>query len=216
MLLDLDMRDRNVVVIGGRRLAELKVRSLVQQGIRTRVVASGFVPGLKNIDPRLVSLIRAPPSDYPEIIARLRPSIVLSTLRDFRLNARVAKIARSVGSLVNVVDTPSLCDFAMPATGSIGRIRVGVVTGGSSPAMAGLIRDRLMQAITTEQVGQVELQGRIRKKLTERVPAATQRRKLVYAIIRDKKVSGFLREGMFDEALAHAFGLVEDAAARAG
>ncbi len=210
MLLDLNTRESTVVVIGGQALSELRVKSLMEQGISVQVIASSFTPGLKNLNPRLVHLIRATPSHYPKIIRKVRPSLVLSTLRNHKFNARIVKLAHSAGSLVNVVDSPSLCDFSMPATGSIGKIRLAVATGGLSPAMAGLIRNRLMKHITPEDVLQVELQGQIRKALLARVRTADQRRKIVYRIIRSKKISAFLRRNMFDEASAYAHQLIQD------
>ncbi|MDG6988660.1 MAG: bifunctional precorrin-2 dehydrogenase/sirohydrochlorin ferrochelatase [Nitrososphaerota archaeon] len=213
MLLDLTVGGSNVVVVGGQSLSELRVRSLVAQGIRVHVVAPRFAPELRSFDPLLVRLVRAGPSDYLRAIRRLRPLIVMSTLRSHRVNLRIVRLAHSIGSLVNVVDTPALCDFTMPAVGNVGAIRVAVATGGLSPAMARLVRDRILRAVRPEDALQVELQGRVRKAMLERVPSAAERRELVYRIVSDKGISRLLRGDKLDLALARALRLVEAAAA---
>lgn len=56
---------------------------------------------------------------------------------------RLACLARAAGVLVNVEDVPTLCDFHTPAVVRRGRLTLAAATGGASPAVARMVRERL-------------------------------------------------------------------------
>jgi precorrin-2 dehydrogenase/sirohydrochlorin ferrochelatase len=56
---------------------------------------------------------------------------------------KLAAAARSSGVLVNVEDQPELCDFHVPASVRRGDLLFTVSTGGQSPGLARLLRERL-------------------------------------------------------------------------
>ncbi len=59
------------------------------------------------------------------------------------MNAAVAAEARAAGILVNVADDPLQGDFVLPAVLRRGSLTLTAATGGGSPALAVLLRDRL-------------------------------------------------------------------------
>ena len=58
----------------------------------------------------------------------------------------VASAAREVGVLVNVEDVVELCDFHTPAVVRRGALTLAAATGGASPAVARIARERLEDA----------------------------------------------------------------------
>ncbi|MGC8477243.1 MAG: precorrin-2 dehydrogenase/sirohydrochlorin ferrochelatase family protein [Acetobacteraceae bacterium] len=64
--------------------------------------------------------------------------------------ASLAAAARARGILVNVEDRPALCDFHNAAELRRGDLLVAVSTGGTSPGLAGAIRDRIAGLIGPE------------------------------------------------------------------
>jgi precorrin-2 dehydrogenase/sirohydrochlorin ferrochelatase len=58
----------------------------------------------------------------------------------------VAAAAREAGVLVNVEDVVRLCDFHTPAVLRRGGLTLAAATGGASPAVARIARERLEQA----------------------------------------------------------------------
>jgi precorrin-2 dehydrogenase/sirohydrochlorin ferrochelatase len=62
---------------------------------------------------------------------------------DADTNATLADHARAAGVLVNVEDVKEFCDFHTPAVVHRGRLTLAAGTGGSSPAVASAVRERL-------------------------------------------------------------------------
>lgn len=56
---------------------------------------------------------------------------------------QLASAARSAGTLVNVEDQPDLCDFHVPASVRRGDLLFTVSTGGQSPGLSRLLREKL-------------------------------------------------------------------------
>jgi precorrin-2 dehydrogenase / sirohydrochlorin ferrochelatase len=68
----------------------------------------------------------------------------------------IADLGRQLNVLVNVEDVLDYCDFHTPAIVHRGRLTFAIGTGGASPAIASLIRQRLETAFPAEWSGLVE------------------------------------------------------------
>lgn len=165
----LDMEGRNCVVVGGGRVAERKARGLLDAGARVRVFAGKATDGLSRLarDGRISLLMRA--FMFSDIKGAF---IIVCATGDERLNRRVAKEARRRKILINVADSPGLCDFFIPAVVRRGLLRIAVSTGGSSPAMARRIREELEVRYGKGYGDFLRAMGALRPKVIEGVPAA--------------------------------------------
>jgi siroheme synthase-like protein len=85
-----------------------------------------------------------------------------------KVNAAVAREAKERGIPVNVADSPSEGDFALPSTLRRGRLQVAVSTGGASPTLARRIRGELEEVFGPEWAGIVEEFDRARRSGQER------------------------------------------------
>jgi precorrin-2 dehydrogenase/sirohydrochlorin ferrochelatase len=65
---------------------------------------------------------------------------------------------------VNVVDTPSLCNFIVPSVLQRGHLTIAVSTGGISPALSKSIRMELEKLYGPEFAGHLGLLKKVRKK----------------------------------------------------
>jgi len=75
--------------------------------------------------------------------------LVLLSVREPALAARVSAAARARGVPVWCSDDPARSDFAMPAIAQLGPARIAIATAGSSPTLAGKLR-----AIFDKQLGE--------------------------------------------------------------
>jgi len=66
------------------------------------------------------------------------------------LNRQVRTAAKAQGILVNVADTPGLCDFYLGSIVTKGQLKVGISTNGKSPTLAKRFRQLLEEILPEE------------------------------------------------------------------
>ena len=159
---NLEIRGRKVVVVGGGAVAERKCRSLLEAAAAVTVVAPRLTAGLAALardggvshDRRSLQ-----PGD-------LRGAVLAFAATDSRAaNAAVAAEARQLGIPVCVADAPEEGTFTSPATVRRGDLLITVSTGGKSPALARRIRRDLEERYGPEYAAIVDLLGELREKL---------------------------------------------------
>ncbi len=138
LLLRLD--NKPVLVVGGGRVAERKVESLLRCGARVFIVSRELTAGLKRLlhEGRLTFLGK----DFsPEALDN--KLLVIVGTDDMEFNTHVARLAKQKGIMVNVVDYPSECDFILPSVVRRGDLIIAISTSGKSPAFSKAMRKRL-------------------------------------------------------------------------
>lgn len=68
-------------------------------------------------------------------------NIVILATDNIELHTEIYALARERKILINVADTPSLCDFYLGAVVTKGNLKLGISTNGKSPTMAKRIRE---------------------------------------------------------------------------
>jgi precorrin-2 dehydrogenase/sirohydrochlorin ferrochelatase len=135
---------RRVLVVGGGKVAAEKVRNLAACGAAVTVVAPDVDDAISSLDAVTVEQRAYEPGD-----AANGYRLVIAATDDAAVNRQVHDDADGAGVWVNAADDPANCTFTLPAVLRRGKVTVGVATGGSSPALAGWLRDR----IATTEVG---------------------------------------------------------------
>jgi precorrin-2 dehydrogenase/sirohydrochlorin ferrochelatase len=69
---------------------------------------------------------------------------------DDALSAKIAHAARAASVLVNVEDVPALCNFHVPAQVRRGDLLIAISTGGHSPALSRVLREKLEEQFAPE------------------------------------------------------------------
>jgi len=158
----LDVCARKCLVVGGGEVALRKVRSLLEHGANLEVVAVTLCPELAEL------------AECREISLRLKnyekedlkgTFLAIAATSQKRLNQKIARQARQLGVLVNVVDSPELSDFILPSYLHRGDLVLAVSTGGASPALARRVRMRLEGDFGEEYAALTDLVGEVRAEL---------------------------------------------------
>ncbi|MBX5437656.1 MAG: bifunctional precorrin-2 dehydrogenase/sirohydrochlorin ferrochelatase [Alicyclobacillaceae bacterium] len=144
----LNVSGRLCMVIGGGRVAERKVTTLLECGARVRVVSPALTP----------KLAQWAACGRLEWVAReYRPGdlaaawLVFSATSDRSVNLAVACEAEQNRQWVNVADDRSVCGFHVPASVRRGRLLFAVSTSGFDPPAAKRLRDLLALHLDTGQ-----------------------------------------------------------------
>lgn len=160
----LNLRDRLVAVIGAGTVGRRKLQRLLEVGARIRLV-----------DPQLAG--NPYPSELVESVGRgfdsadLQGVLLVFACTDSPLvNRRVAVAAAQRQLLCCCADQPQGGDFALPAVLTRGNLTIAVATGGDSPALAALLRDRLEAQVPDSWGRTLEIMAEVRRKwLTEQI-----------------------------------------------
>jgi precorrin-2 dehydrogenase/sirohydrochlorin ferrochelatase len=76
--------------------------------------------------------------------------LVILATNSRNLHETIRKFARTKRLLINVADTPDLCDFYLGSVVTKGNLKIGVSTNGKSPTMSKRIREYLEEALPEE------------------------------------------------------------------
>lgn len=128
-----DLRGREVVVVGGGKVAVRKARGLIEAGAKVTVVAPDLAEEIDVIWKKR----RYRRGDLKNA------ALAFAATNDRAVNARIATEAKSLGIPVNVADAPDECDFIVPSRVRRGNLQIAVSTGGESPRMAKELRKQL-------------------------------------------------------------------------
>jgi siroheme synthase-like protein len=139
----LDLRGRDVLVVGGGSVAAEKVAGLLDCDAAVTVVAPAVDEELRR---QPVTLVERP-FEPGDVDGRL---VVVAATDDRSVNAAVSRAAAERNVFCNVADDPELCSFILPAIVREDPIVVGVSTGGASPALAQRIRRDVAELIGPE------------------------------------------------------------------
>lgn len=92
--------------------------------------------------------------------------IAIIATNDTEENKRIHDIAKSMRVLVNVADTPLLCDFYLGSIVRKGNVKIAISTNGLSPTVAKRLRELLTDMLPDEMESLLANLGEIRKQLT--------------------------------------------------
>jgi len=195
--INLDIRNRRCVVVGGGSVAERKVEALREFDADVLVVAPRLTPALES----LVSenaILHESREFSPECLHNA--SLVIAATGNHHVNASVSFIAERLRIPVNVVDDPVSCTFIMPAIVRRGDLVISVSTSGKSPLLARRIKERLESEIGSEYGVLVELIGILRNEVQAKYADPDQRKQALERIF-DSEMLAMIASGEREQAL---------------
>ncbi len=161
----LKLEQLRVLLVGGGNVGLEKLTAILRSSPETSVtvVSLTFLPALRALAARhpLVKLHTGPYDD-----AFLQDvDIVFAATDDPALHQRIKTAARARRLLVNVADTPPLCDFYLSSVVQKGSLKVAVSTNGQSPTVAKRLRAVLEAALPEELDSVLQKMPAIRQQL---------------------------------------------------
>ncbi len=169
----MNLKDRNVLVIGGGVVAVRKAELLLQAGARVTLIAPRACKELLALHDA-GKVVWKEQTFGPGIVRNYR--LVVAATDNQAINRLVFDECERHGIPVNVADQPQLCSFILPSIVERGPITIAVSTGGRSPILARLLKARLETYIPAGFGVLADLLGRYRNAVKVRFPRLEQRR----------------------------------------
>jgi len=152
---------REVLVVGGGRVALEKARGLVEAGAVVTVVAPDVDDELAGIEG--ITVERRPYRAGEAAGYRL----AVAATGDAAVNQAVFDDGEKAGVWVNAADDPRRCSYTLPARVRRGDLLLTVSTGGRSPALAAWLREELESGFGPEYATLLDVLAEERERLRE-------------------------------------------------
>lgn len=142
--INLDIRGKRCVVIGGGKVADRKIKNILLCGGKVKVVSPELTEALSKMAKQgRIAYTRA---EYHSGVIEGAYLVFAATSRR-KVNAQIARDAKRLGIPVNVCDSPRESTFILPAVLRKKGMTISVSTGGVFPARSVKVRDTLKRLI---------------------------------------------------------------------
>ena len=161
----LKLESLTTLIVGGGNVGLEKISSILKNSPKARVLLVA-----REIHPEIKTLAEKHPTVQLEernfkLWDLWSADIVLLATNNRNTNEQILKFAKTRGLLVNVADTPELCDFYLGSVVTKGQLKVGISTNGKSPTIAKRFREFLEEAIPEDMNQLLDNMNSIREKV---------------------------------------------------
>jgi precorrin-2 dehydrogenase/sirohydrochlorin ferrochelatase len=186
----LNLKGKKAVVIGGGKVAERKILALLKTGADITVTSPEITKKIEK--EKLKGRIKHITRQYRK--GDLKNAFLVIAATDYpAINERVSKDALC---LVNVVDTPDLCNFIVPSIMNRGLLNIAVSSSGISPALSRSIRKELEKLYGPEFAIYLNSLKIIRTEAIKTIKDKKKRGEFLKDIASEKMIRMLRREGL--------------------
>ncbi|HEV7231492.1 MAG TPA: TSUP family transporter [Bacteroidia bacterium] len=169
----LKLEHLRVLIAGGGKIGLEKVNAVLGNSPRTKVllVAPDILPEIEVLQKKHPNLSLKKKAF--EIADLEEVDLVITATGDRTLSEFIQKESRKRRLLVNVADTPDLCDFYLGSIVQKGNLKIAISTNGKSPTMAKRLKEVLSDAFPEDTQEVLEnlsdIRGRLKGDLNEKM-----------------------------------------------
>jgi len=205
MIVDLNLQNKMVIVIGGGNEAQKRINSLLKQDCEILVISDSVNSQINKLAKAKKIKLKKEKVFDTKFISKFKPSVIITTTNDKNLNQKIINNAKRNKIIVYSSDNPEDSDFSNPAIIDFeNMIQIAIFTGGRSPAMSKKIRIQsekiFKKIITKEDISQIKIQKIVRKLAKENIPTQIQRKKYLHNIMNNKEIEQLIKDGQLKKA----------------
>jgi len=195
VIVDLNLKGRNILVIGAGMEGAKRIKSLSNQDCKIIIVSETVNESLYEIEGKNtpIIIIRRKIED-PNIIDEFSDIfVVFASTNDPFLNKKIISRAKEKGILSYSIDDVSSSDFFFTSIINIDEtIQIAISTSGKSPLMSKIIRDRIENAIKNiigkKDTDNIKIQEFAREHVRNYIKNQHERRMFLYSLVDDQEI----------------------------
>lgn len=161
----LKLKNKLCVVVGGGKVAERKILSLLPTEAQIKVISPELTEKLEPLSREEKFIWIKRPYQRGDLQGAF---LVIAATNDPQVQEAVFKEAEERGLPCNVVDKPEFCTFFVPSTLKRGNLLIAISTSGASPAVARRLRETLESLFPQEFALYLELMKAIRMEILKK------------------------------------------------
>lgn len=168
------------MVAGAGRVAERKVRRLLECGAQVLVVSPEITPFLKTLAEKRKIIFKKRCVNLTDLNGIY---LAISATGDRKINSLISSYCHRKGILVNIVDSPKECNFILPSVARRGNLTITVSTDGMSPALSKKIRRDLEQRFGAEYAKLLRIMAKLRPEVLRKIKNSKARKAFFQKVI---------------------------------
>jgi precorrin-2 dehydrogenase / sirohydrochlorin ferrochelatase len=206
VIIDLNLRGRNILVIGAGMEGTKRIKSLSKHDCKIIIISETLNESLYEIEGKNnpIILIRRKIRD-PNILDEFNDIfVVFASTNDLSLNKKIIDKAREKGILSYSIDDAAASDFFFTSIINIDEVlQVAISTSGKSPLMSKIIRDRIENAIKNiigkKDTDNIKIQEFARKHARNYIDNQHERRKFLCSVVEDQEIQELIAKNNIDK-----------------
>jgi siroheme synthase-like protein len=145
----LKLNQLRLIIIGGGYVAIEKLNAVLSNSPQTKIKLIS-----KTIDPEIETLainhsITLIKKEY-EASDLENTDLVIAAINDRVVSKQIYQDAKAKGIIINVADTPDLCDFYLGSIVKKGNLKIAISTNGKSPTLAKRLKEMFAELLPEE------------------------------------------------------------------
>jgi len=215
MIVDLNLQDKKIIIIGGGNEAQKRINSMIKQGCSITVISDSVNSQINKLAKAKKITLKKQKITNTKFLSELKPNLVITTTNDKKMNQKIINDAKKKKIIAYSSDNPEDSDFSNPAIIDFeNMIQIAIFTGGRSPAMSKKIKGKseklFKKIITKEDIAQIKIQKIARKIAKETIPTQEQRRECLRSIISDNEIDQLIKDGQVKKAEKRAITILRN------
>jgi len=205
LIVDLNLKENLVIVVGGGAEGLKKVNSLLTQNCKILVISDKINTQIAKYVKEKKIKFKKVKLKNPSFLSKYKPFLVMATTDDKQLNRKIVEKAKKMRCYVYAADDPEVSDFSHPSVINIeDTIQIAVSTGGKSPAMARKLRIQaekvFKKIVDKEDIYQIKLQQVARNAAKKKISTPKERKIFLYSVLNDKKIKQLIKDEKLQKA----------------
>jgi precorrin-2 dehydrogenase/sirohydrochlorin ferrochelatase len=215
MIVDLNLQDKKIIIIGGGKEAQKRINSLIKQDCNITVISDSINSQINKLSKAKKITLKKQKISDTKFLSEIKPDLVITTTDDKKINQKIVRDAKKKKIMAYSSDNPDESDFSNPAIIDFDKmVQIAIFTGGKSPAMSKKIKEKsekvLKKIITKEDIAQIKIQKKAREIARETISTQEQRRKCLRSIISDNEIDQLIKDGQVKKAEKRAITIVRN------
>ena len=205
MIVDLNLKGKQVIVVGAGGEGLKKVNSLLTQDCQILVISDSANTQITSLAKQGKIKFKKTRLDNANFLSEYDPILVIASTDDKELNRKIVQKAKQKRCYAYASDDPEFSDFAHPSVINIqDTVQIAISTGGRSPAMARKLKLKaekiFNEIIDKEDIYQIKLQKLARDAAKAKIPTTLERKKFLYSVLNNKRIKELLKDDNFPTA----------------
>jgi len=214
MIINLNLENKKIIVIGGGREAEKRIKSLLNEKCEIIVISDSINESISKLVKTNQVKLKKQKIENIKFISELKPSLIITTTNDKKINQKIINYAKKKKIIVYSSDNPEDSDFSNAAIIDFEKmIQIAIFTGGQSPVMSKKIKSKaenvLKKVILKEDIIQIKIQKMSRKLAKEIIPTQLERKECLKSIMNDNHIDQLIKDGQIKKAEKRAIEILK-------